>query len=100
MKLPKKVYAAQKVDKIVYQNHAKSKVKHSSLVYLLLLQEKHSKIRNITYHIHKMQDIMRDKNKNSEDIGFLCALRARTVQGNRKDFECMFPCDVSVVPIS
>ena len=100
MKLPKKVYEAQKTDKIVYQSLAKSKVKHSSLVYLQFLQEKHSKIRNITYHIHKMQDVMRDKNKKSEDIGFLCALHARTVQGNRNFFECMFPCDVPVVPIS
>ena len=72
MKLPKKVYEAQKADKIVYQNLAKSKVKHSSLVYLQLLQEKYSKIRNITYHIHKMQDNMRDKNKNSEDRFSFC----------------------------
>ena len=38
-----------------------------------------------------MQEYMSDKNKNLEDIGFIFALRTRTVQGIRKDFEGMFP---------
>ena len=81
----------ERMDKMEYQNIVKRKVKSSAFVYLQSLQEKHSKIRNITYHTHTMQEYMSDKNMNSEDISFLFALRTRTVRGIRKDFEGMFP---------
>ena len=37
-----------------------------------------------------MQEYMSDPEMNAEDIGFLFALRTKTVRGKRKDFEGMF----------
>ena len=74
-----------------YKEIVKSKVRQSAFQYLKEIQQKHSKVKTISYGSKLMMaEYLKSPLFNSDNTETLLALRTRTVRGIRNDFSGMY----------